>query len=181
MTCNAKPRPGHQMSEKGFFPQWQARRTVGRTIPSGKCASDCGARRFSIVRRTRPAPRQAERGVLSVFHTRCGALSTGECDRWSDVLMVVTVRPRMVCTRCGIIGADARPDRRKTQANGIWPTLPISNEGLMPDSAAQPFARPDSSTQKRHLGRPIGPRSKPPAGTTARRWQRWSAQAARSA
>jgi hypothetical protein len=30
-------------------------------------------------------------------------------DPWSDDVPVPTFGPRMVCTRCGIIGADARP------------------------------------------------------------------------
>jgi hypothetical protein len=31
------------------------------------------------------------------------------------------VRPRMVCTGCGMIGADARPNWREQQASGaIW-------------------------------------------------------------
>jgi hypothetical protein len=31
-------------------------------------------------------------------------------DQWPDDLPVPTFGPRMVCTRCGIIGADARPN-----------------------------------------------------------------------
>ena len=31
-------------------------------------------------------------------------------DRWSDDVPVPAFGPRMVCTRCGIIGADARPN-----------------------------------------------------------------------
>ena len=38
-------------------------------------------------------------------------------DRWGDVMLVSAFRPRMVCTRCGIVGADARAD-------GVRPRLP---------------------------------------------------------
>jgi hypothetical protein len=31
-------------------------------------------------------------------------------DPWSDDVPVPSFGPRMVCTRCGIIGADARPN-----------------------------------------------------------------------
>jgi len=32
---------------------------------------------------------------------------------WSDDVPVPTFGPRMVCTRCGIMGADARPNWRE--------------------------------------------------------------------
>ena len=32
-------------------------------------------------------------------------------DPWSDDVPVLTFGPRMVCTNCGIMGADARPHR----------------------------------------------------------------------
>ena len=31
-------------------------------------------------------------------------------DRWPDDVALPTFRPRMVCTGCGIVGADARPN-----------------------------------------------------------------------
>jgi hypothetical protein len=34
---------------------------------------------------------------------------------WPDDMPVPTFGPRMVCTRCGIIGADGRPNRREQQ------------------------------------------------------------------
>jgi hypothetical protein len=34
-------------------------------------------------------------------------------DPWSDDMPVPSFGPRMVCTRCGIIGADARPNWRE--------------------------------------------------------------------
>jgi len=37
-------------------------------------------------------------------------------DPWPDYVPVPTFGPRMVCTRCGIIGADARPNWREQPA-----------------------------------------------------------------
>jgi hypothetical protein len=37
-------------------------------------------------------------------------------DPWSDDVPVPTFGPRMVCTRCGIVGADARPNWREQPA-----------------------------------------------------------------
>jgi hypothetical protein len=34
-------------------------------------------------------------------------------DRWSDDVAVPSFGPRMVCTGCGIVGADARPNWQK--------------------------------------------------------------------
>ena len=35
-------------------------------------------------------------------------------------LLLREFRPRMVCTRCGIVGADARPNWREMKASGDW-------------------------------------------------------------
>jgi hypothetical protein len=45
-------------------------------------------------------------------------------DRWGDQVLVRAFRPRMVCTRCGIVGADARPNWRELVASGNWRTSP---------------------------------------------------------
>ena len=37
-------------------------------------------------------------------------------DPWPDHVPVPSFGPRMVCTRCGIIGADARPNWREQPA-----------------------------------------------------------------
>ncbi len=34
-------------------------------------------------------------------------------DLWGDAVLVRAFRPHMVCTRCGIVGADARPNWRE--------------------------------------------------------------------
>ena len=41
-------------------------------------------------------------------------------ERWDDAILVHSFRPRMVCTACGIVGADARPNWREMQASGNW-------------------------------------------------------------
>jgi hypothetical protein len=62
-----------------------------------------------------------ENGVRSLFvscwnfHHRA-VLSA---DRWPDDVPVPTFGPRMVCTRCGIIGADARPNCREKPAREL--------------------------------------------------------------
>jgi hypothetical protein len=42
-----------------------------------------------------------------------------DVDRYPDHVTVPAFGPRMVCTRCGIIGADARPNWRE-QAGAQW-------------------------------------------------------------
>jgi hypothetical protein len=47
-------------------------------------------------------------------------------ERWPDDVPVPTFGPRMVCTKCGIIGADARPNwkeppPRETLTGVHWP------------------------------------------------------------
>ena len=51
-----------------------------------------------------------ELGVRSLFVTceLCHHVAVLPADRWGDVMLVSAFRPRMVCTRCGIVGADAR-------------------------------------------------------------------------
>jgi hypothetical protein len=39
-----------------------------------------------------------------------------------DAILVRAFRPRMVCTACGIVGADARPSWLEMQASGKWRT-----------------------------------------------------------
>lgn len=41
-------------------------------------------------------------------------------DCWGDGVLVRAFRPRMVCTHCGIVGADARPNWREMRASGNW-------------------------------------------------------------
>lgn len=48
--------------------------------------------------------------------------------RWGDALLVRAFRPRMICTACGIIGADARPNWREMQASGNVATTTLEIE-----------------------------------------------------
>jgi hypothetical protein len=51
-------------------------------------------------------------------------------DPWPDHVPVPTFGPRMVCTRCGIIGADARPNwhERPARLSGAGTALAMSTE-----------------------------------------------------
>jgi hypothetical protein len=46
--------------------------------------------------------------AVSCWQCHHGAILSA--DRWSDDVPVPMFGPRMVCTKCGIIGADARPN-----------------------------------------------------------------------
>jgi hypothetical protein len=64
-------------------------------------------------------PRQhARQGVrlLAMSCWQCHHQAVLSADPWSDDVPVPTFGPRMVCTRCGIIGADARPNWRERPA-----------------------------------------------------------------
>jgi hypothetical protein len=47
---------------------------------------------------------------LDVSCWNCHHQAVLSADRWPDDLAVPTFGPRMVCTGCGIVGADARPN-----------------------------------------------------------------------
>jgi len=61
-----------------------------------------------------------ELGVRSLAVTcgLCHHQAVLPADRWSDAVLVSAFRARMVCTRCGIVGADARLDWREFKAPG---------------------------------------------------------------
>ena len=69
---------------------------------------------------------------LAVTCELCHHEAVLPAERWGDGLLVQAFRPRMVCTRCGIIGADARPNWREMRAAGNW------------RSARQGIGRPNS-------------------------------------
>jgi hypothetical protein len=50
---------------------------------------------------------------LDVSCWQCHHRAIMSADPWSDDVPVPTFGPRMVCTRCAIIGADARPYRQE--------------------------------------------------------------------
>jgi hypothetical protein len=47
---------------------------------------------------------------LAVSGWNCHHQAVLSADRWPDDVAVPAFGPRMVCTRCGIVGADARPN-----------------------------------------------------------------------
>jgi hypothetical protein len=53
---------------------------------------------------------------LDVCCWQCHHRAILSADPWPDHVPVPTFGPRMVCTRCGIIGADARPNWREQPA-----------------------------------------------------------------
>lgn len=55
---------------------------------------------------------------LSVSCNLCHHQSVMSTAIWPDHVAVPTFGPRMVCTRCGIIGADARPNWKEHRARG---------------------------------------------------------------
>ena len=65
-----------------------------------------------------------ELGVRSLAVTceLCHHEAVLPADDWPDAVRVCEFRPRMVCSRCGIVGADARPNWREMQASGNWRT-----------------------------------------------------------
>jgi hypothetical protein len=47
---------------------------------------------------------------LAVYCLQCHHRAVLAVDAWSDSVPVPSFGPRMVCTQCGMIGADARPN-----------------------------------------------------------------------
>jgi hypothetical protein len=59
-----------------------------------------------------------DNGARSLFVScwNCHHRAVLSADAWPDDLPVPTFGPRMVCTACGIISADARPNWRENPA-----------------------------------------------------------------
>ena len=57
-------------------------------------------------------------GVRSIqaYCNLCHHQAVLSADRWPDDLPMTWFGPRMVCTGCGIIGADARPNWQERQS-----------------------------------------------------------------
>ncbi len=51
--------------------------------------------------------------LLAVTCELCHHEAVLPADRWPDEVLVSTFQPRMACTCCGIVGADARPNWRE--------------------------------------------------------------------
>jgi hypothetical protein len=70
--------------------------------------------------------------------------ATVDADRWPDDTAVRDLCPKAVCTRCGIIGADVRPD---------WTELSKRVTGARnKDFNCRPVFLPDDSFATRQLG-----------------------------
>jgi hypothetical protein len=54
--------------------------------------------------------------TLDVCCWQCHHRAILSADPWPDHMPVPSFGPRMVCTRCGIIGADARPNWQEQPA-----------------------------------------------------------------
>lgn len=70
---------------------------------------------------------QAGRGrasSLAVTCELCHHEAVLPVDQWGDGVPVPAFGPRMVCTSCGIVGADVRPNWREMKASGNWRTGP---------------------------------------------------------
>jgi hypothetical protein len=52
---------------------------------------------------------------LIVYCGACHRDAVFDVDRYPDAVPVLAFSPRMVCTRCGMIGADARPNRTESR------------------------------------------------------------------
>jgi hypothetical protein len=87
----------------------------GGRLPSGMAKA-----RYPITPMTLGNMRSLGVHSLAVTCELCHHEAVLPAARWGDAVLVRSFRPRMVCTACGIIGADARPDWREMQASGNW-------------------------------------------------------------
>jgi hypothetical protein len=88
--------------------------------------AEMAARRFNEPIEPMTLGNMRANGVrsLDVSCWRCHHRAIFSADPWPDDVPVPTFGPRMVCTRCGIIGADARPNwqeqpPRETLTGGV--------------------------------------------------------------
>jgi hypothetical protein len=107
---------------------------------------------------TRPRSQAGTLGNMRANGVRSLAVSCHLChhaavlsaDSWPDQVPVPTFGPRMVCTRCGIIGADARPNWRGQPTRESWHTMRRSGQQC-------------GSRSDRRTGKPLA-RSRGPEG-----------------
>jgi hypothetical protein len=66
---------------------------------------------------------------LDVSCSLCHHRAVLSADPWPDHVPVPMFGPRMVCTRCGIIGADARPNWREQPKPQRPPSGPETKNG----------------------------------------------------
>jgi hypothetical protein len=84
----------------------------GRSVPAAGSSAPTGGRTGGGNMRSL--------GVRSLFVTceLCHHEAVLSAERWGDAMLVREFRPRMVCTRCGMVGADARPNWRAFTVQG---------------------------------------------------------------
>jgi hypothetical protein len=73
---------------------------------------------FSIPAMTLANMRAQGARSLFVYCCRCHHQANLNVDSYDADIPVPTFVPRMVCTRCGVIGADGRPDWNERVAIG---------------------------------------------------------------
>jgi hypothetical protein len=83
---------------------------------------------------------------LAVSCWHCHHQAVLSADSWPDDVPVPSFGPRMVCTRCGIIGADARPNWREQPAResltGVqWRRASAPNREIVTGRGAGALAR----------------------------------------
>ena len=66
-----------------------------------------------------------ESGVRSLHvwcgNCRCSHQAVLDVERYPDEIPVPSFGPRMMCTRCGFVGADARPNWKEAKPYGVPP------------------------------------------------------------
>jgi hypothetical protein len=62
-----------------------------------------------------------ENGVRSLFVSgwQCHHQVVLSADNWPDDIPVPAFGPRMVCTKCGMVGADGRPNWKKRRSSDV--------------------------------------------------------------
>jgi hypothetical protein len=100
---------------------WDLYYRVGRHRDPGNLC-----RREDPANASRPHPTQSRRW-------QCHHEAVLSVDRWPDHVPVPAFGPRMVCTRCGIIGADARPNWRERAGDPGTAGRAAANQGYLAD------------------------------------------------
>jgi hypothetical protein len=121
-------------------------------------------RRFEVRRTTRMPKRRTN--SVSAARAFCSSLPRRvwfillSADRWADDVPVPTFGPRMVCTKCGIIGADARPNWLEQPPRETLTGVPMAMIPSAPASAPCFKLLARSRNEKAPLGGtgPAGPR-----------------------
>src|ERR1700675_1932974 len=82
---------------------------------------------------------------LDVSCWQCHHRTILSADPWPDHVPVPSFGPRMVCTRCGIIGADARPNWQEQPQRESLTGVQCSDPNPLRPSPDDPLARPEAN------------------------------------